>query len=236
MVASRAEEELLACLARASEGHRRLCPRQVLGVRIGRYAGALFGLPVPQSDKRLLAFVETDGCAVDGITAATGCTVGRRTMRVVDFGKVAATFVDTVSGRAIRIWPHPDARHRALTYAPEAADRWHAQLDGYRRMPARELLKFEHVMLNAPLAALLGRAGMRVECDACGEEVMNGREAVVGAVRVCRGCAGESYWSTVGGDDVACPAHARSQTSGLPSATMDVLKGELSGSLDAVVS
>jgi formylmethanofuran dehydrogenase subunit E len=43
----------------------------------------------------LLTILETDGCAADGVSAATGCWVGRRTLRVEDFGKVAATFVDT---------------------------------------------------------------------------------------------------------------------------------------------
>jgi formylmethanofuran dehydrogenase subunit E len=190
---ARVDRELLACLARASEGHRRLCPRQVLGVRMGQYAGELLGLSLPQSDKRLLAFAETDGCTVDGITAATGCTVGRRTMRIIDFGKVAATFVDTVSGRAMRIWPHRNARHRAQFYAPEAQDRWHAQLDGYCRMPTGELLVAEDVRLDAPLAAILGRAGLRVVCAGCGEEVMNGREVRTDELSLCRSCAGEPY-------------------------------------------
>jgi len=87
--------------------HQHLCPRQVLGVRMGMRAAVELGLNLPQSDKRVYAFVETDGCLVDGIVAATGCHVGRRTMQIVDFGKVAATFVDTASGTALRIFPHP---------------------------------------------------------------------------------------------------------------------------------
>src|SRR5512140_211752 len=87
-----------------------LCPRQVLGVRIGMYAADLFGLALPQHDKRLFAFVEADGCLVDGVAAATGCRVGNRTLRVVDYGKTAVTFVDTLDERAIRVIPHPFAR------------------------------------------------------------------------------------------------------------------------------
>src|SRR5262245_57508692 len=79
----------------SSAQHRRLCPRQVLGARMGMLAGDVLGVKLPQTDKRLLTIVETDGCMVDGIVAATHCRLGRRTLRVEDYGKVAATFVDT---------------------------------------------------------------------------------------------------------------------------------------------
>src|SRR5688572_19018238 len=74
--------------------HTRLCPRQVLGLRMGLLAGQLLRLELPRTDKRLIAIVETDGCTTDGIMAATGCSVGRRTMFIRDWGKVAATFID----------------------------------------------------------------------------------------------------------------------------------------------
>ena len=60
--------------------HRHLCPRQVLGARMGILAGRLHSLELPQKNKRLYTFVETDGCFADGIGAATGCWLGRRTM------------------------------------------------------------------------------------------------------------------------------------------------------------
>ena len=120
-----------ALLQASAARHQELCPRQVLGVRMGMLAGALLDLDLPQTDKRLLAIIETDGCATDGIAAATGCAVGRRTMRIEEFGKVAATFVDTATERAVRIVPRLEARALAREYAPEASSRWHAQLIGY---------------------------------------------------------------------------------------------------------
>ena len=103
---SRNQMKLLEDLLNKSAGsHHRLCPRQVLGVRMGLYAGRTLDLQVPRQDKRLHAFMEIDGCAVDGVTVATGCSVGRRTMHILDFGKVAATFVDKDTLKAIRIRP-----------------------------------------------------------------------------------------------------------------------------------
>jgi formylmethanofuran dehydrogenase subunit E len=102
---------------------KELCPRQVLGVRMGLLSGKLLGLDLPQLDKRLLTIVETDGCTTDGLAAATGCAVGRRTMRIEDFGKVAATCIDTRTGLSVRIVPRRESRMVAREYAPEAHNR-----------------------------------------------------------------------------------------------------------------
>jgi len=175
--------------------HHHLCPRQVLGVRMGMYAADLFALDLPQVDKRLFAFVETDGCLVDGIAVATGCWVGNRTMRVIDYGKSAATFVDTMSQRAIRISPARASRTRALTYAPNAPDRWHAQLEAYQRMPANELLEARAVTLTVSLEQIISQHGKRVVCEECGEDIINEREVRrVGQV-LCRACAAGAYYS-----------------------------------------
>lgn len=82
-------------------------------MRTGIYAGEVLGLTLPQAHKRLFTFVETDGCLIDGIVVATGCAVGHRTMRVMDYGKSAATFVDTLTERAVRIMPTRGSRARA---------------------------------------------------------------------------------------------------------------------------
>ena len=92
-------ETLADLLAQSSVLHRHLCPRQVLGVRMGLLAAELLSLDLPQTDKRLLTIVETDGCFTTGLSVATNCWVGRRTLRVEDYGKVAATFVDTAPAK-----------------------------------------------------------------------------------------------------------------------------------------
>ncbi|MFN8376677.1 MAG: FmdE family protein [Anaerolineae bacterium] len=174
--------------------HKHLCPRQVLGARMGLYAGKLLGLELPQSDKRLYTFVETDGCFSDGVAVATNCWLGRRTMRLMDYGKVAATFVDIEAERALRLHPHPQARTVALSYVPNAHSRWHAQLEAYQIMADEELLSVREVSLNLSMKALLSRAGMRVNCEECGEEILNEREVHVGDRILCRSCFGDSYW------------------------------------------
>jgi formylmethanofuran dehydrogenase subunit E len=174
--------------------HYHLCPRQVLGVRMGLHGGAALDLEVPRTDKRLLAFMETDGCGADGVSVATGCWVGRRTLRVIDFGKLAATFVDTHTGQAVRVVPRPGVREAAWRLAPMASNRWTAQLEGYQLMPEPELLLAQPVTLGVDLEKLISRPGLRVTCEACGEEILNEREVIHEEMVLCRACAGEAYY------------------------------------------
>jgi formylmethanofuran dehydrogenase subunit E len=192
---------LQAALDRLVALRPRLCPRQVLGVRIGLLGGSHLGLELPQVNKRLLVFMETDGCAADGVTAGTGCRLGRRTMRIMDFGKVAATFADTETGLAVRVAPKAGIREAAQRYAPEAGSRWEAQLAGYRIMPTTELLRIQQVTLTVDLEKLISRPGLRVTCEACGEEIMNEREVFHEGMLLCQSCHGHSYYRPALGPD-----------------------------------
>jgi formylmethanofuran dehydrogenase subunit E len=182
-------------LAQTAALHKHLCPRQVLGVRMGLYAAGLFPIELPQRDKRLLAFVETDGCFTDGVSVATGCSMGHRTMRLVDYGKVAVTFVDTHDGRAIRLSPNSDVRVRASDIAPAAASRWQAQLEAYQVIRSEELFMLQAVRLNLDLDTIVGKPGLRVNCSQCGEEILNQRGMAENGQTICRSCADKSYWS-----------------------------------------
>lgn len=189
-------EELLEI---SSARHRHLCPRQVLGVRMGMCAAGFLELDLPQRDKRLYTFIETDGCALDGVSVATGCWVGRRTMQVLDFGKIAATFVDTHTDRAVRIIPHPEVRQAVSRYAQHAKDHWHAYLDAYQVMPLDKLLVTQQVRLNISIRAIISSEDARTHCDQCGEEIFNEREVRLGQLVLCRSCAGGSYFELVSG-------------------------------------
>ena len=181
--------------------HKHLCPRQILGVRIGLrglLALALIDFThqthFENSRKRLLTIVETDGCGADGIAVAADCHVGRRTLRVLDYGKVAATFVDRKTGQAVRVRPALNVRELACDYAPEAKSRWHSYLEAYQIMPDEELLHVQPVQLTHPLEKIISRPLVRVNCAQCGEEVMNEREVVVNGRLLCKQCAHLGYY------------------------------------------
>jgi len=187
--------ELEELLRQAAALHRHLCPRQVLGVRLGMVAAQIFPGVLPQKNKRMLAMVEMDGCFADGVSVATGCSLGHRTMRLADEGKIAATFIDTHDGRALRLFALPDLRARAAASVPGAASRWHAYLEAYKQFPAEELFGKREVALNFDVKVLVGRPGARTVCILCGEEILNQREIVRDGQILCRSCAGQSYWA-----------------------------------------
>jgi formylmethanofuran dehydrogenase subunit E len=161
---------------------------------MGMLAGDILELDLPQEHKRLLTIVETDGCGADGIAVATNCWVGRRTLRIEDYGKMAATFVDTMTSRAIRIIPRREARQQAPEFAPETNQPWQAQLMGYQRMPAELLFAVQDVCLTQSLEKMISKPGRRVVCRECGEEIMNEREVVIDRKPLCRSCAGATYY------------------------------------------
>ena len=177
----------------ASARHKHLCPRQVLGARAAIAGAKALDLEVPRADKRLLVIVETDGCFVDGVEAVTGVSIGRRTLRVEDYGKIAATFVDVKTEKALRVAPQLDVREKAHHYAPEQTRRYFAMLHGYQRMPDEELLTIQPVKLVQPIAVIVSRAAARAKCEICGEEIINEREVEKDGRALCCACAGGGY-------------------------------------------
>ena len=181
-------------LKQSSARHDHLCPRQVLGVRIGLAGLSALGLESPVNKRTALIIIESDGCFADGIEVATGAAIGHRTLRVNDFGKIAATFADVRSGHAVRISPALDIRERALSYAPDEPRRYFAQLQGYQGMPDAELLRIQEVKLHPTLNELISQPLARVVCDYCGEEIINEREVLVNGATLCRACASDGYY------------------------------------------
>jgi formylmethanofuran dehydrogenase subunit E len=184
-------------LEEAVRFHGHLCPGQVLGVRMVLAGCRELGIERPRSaGKRLVVFVEIDRCATDAIQALTGVSIGKRTLKHLDYGKMAATFVDVEAGRAIRVVAREEARARAGEWAPGVADARQAQIAAYRVMPEGELLGITPVVIGP---GWLDRRRVRVICEACGEGVNYEREVVAGGRVHCRPCAtGNGYYRDVG--------------------------------------
>lgn len=183
-------------LEKSMQDHDHLCPRQILGVRIGLAGMKALGFTEPPKKKQLLVISETDGCFVDGVIAATGCTVGHRTLRVEDYGKVAVTFVDMKTERAVRIAPRPDIRERAGVFALEEPRHYFAQMQAYQVMPDEGMFTTQNVTLRRSVNEIVSRAGVRVKCDVCGEEILNEREIYQQNLILCHTCARGGYYRT----------------------------------------
>jgi len=187
----------------SSRDHDHLCPRQILGVRLGLAGMNAIGFDTPPDKTRLLVIVETDGCFADGLSAATTCTVGHRSLRVEDYGKTAATFVDTVTSQAVRVAPALDIRQKAYAYTPAEPRHYFAQMQAYQIMPDEEMFTVTEVGLAASIESILSRPGIRVNCDVCGEEIMNEREVKQNGLTLCRACAHGGYYRPVERDTIS---------------------------------
>jgi formylmethanofuran dehydrogenase subunit E len=188
-------------LALAAESHGHMCPGQVLGVRMAILGLRQLGIDDPvKHRKRLLTYVEIDRCATDAVSLVTGCRLGKRSLKFVDYGKVAATFVDTETQRAVRVVARDDSRTRAKSMFPALEEESQRQLEAYKVMDDGDLFIIQAVKVNLRPEDLPGRPRSRVACDECGEGINDGRERRVGGRLLCRSCAGESYYELVTSD------------------------------------
>lgn len=170
------------------------CPGQVLGVRMAMLACRLLGIDEPTQDKRLIVYVEIDRCMADAIAAVTGCRLGKRTLKHVDYGKCACTFVDTLTGRAVRILARDSAREHIWSYVPFGLDKETAQREAYKIMPDDELFVVQEVTVRIPEQDRPGRPISRVVCAICGEGINDRREVQLNGLVICRACAHGGYY------------------------------------------
>jgi formylmethanofuran dehydrogenase subunit E len=184
----------------AASNHGHMCPGQVLGVRMAMLGLTQLGIDDPfKHRKRLLTFVEIDRCATDAVSLVTGCRLGKRSLKYLDYGKVAATFVDLQTEQAVRIVARDDAREKAKAFNTGDADPYKQQLEAYKVMGDDELFTLERVRVKLRPEDLPGRPRSRVMCDKCGEGVNDRRERYVDGRALCRNCAGESYYEVLHG-------------------------------------
>lgn len=186
-------DQLLKASARA---HGHLCPGQVLGVRMSLLGLREVGIREPKGRdrKRLVVFVEMDRCATDAIQSVTGCSLGHRTMKFLDYGKMAATFVNLGTGKSVRVVAREDARQEARRVAGAALTAHDAQVEAYRVMPDNLLFTIMNVRVHISDEDLPGRPVGRVMCDMCGEFVQDMREVSHDGRVICKACAYGGYY------------------------------------------
>lgn len=174
-----------------------VCPGQVLGTRMAMLGCELLGIDPPDQEKRLFVFVEIDRCLADAVAAVSGCRLGKRTLKYIDYGKAAATFYDQRTGRAVRVVARDDAREKVARYAAPDMGKYEAQVHAYRVMPAEELFVVHQVAVDIAPENRPGRPVSRVTCQQCGEGVNDRREVHVDGQILCRACANGAYYHTL---------------------------------------
>lgn len=178
-------------LHEAEVAHGHLCAGQILGVRMAMLGLDKLGITDPRGAdrKRLVTFIEIDRCATDAIGVVTGCRLGKRALKLRDWGKMAATFIDLPSGRAIRIAALESSKARARELYPEIEDKNKQQMHAYRDMPDSDLFSEQWVSVPLDAREMPGYKSPRISCAVCGEGINYDREIRRDGQIFCQGCA-----------------------------------------------
>src|SRR5690348_16571787 len=183
-------ESLETLLREAEVAHGHLCAGQILGVRMAMLGCRLLGIHDPRGRdrKRMVTFVEIDRCATDAIAVVTGCRLGKRALKFRDWGKLAATFVDVETGKAVRIAARESSKALAREMHPEIESKNQQQMLAYREMSERDLFDVQNVKVDLTPQAFPGYKGERIVCEQCGEGINFKREVRRDGRILCRGC------------------------------------------------
>ena len=183
----------------AEVAHGHLCAGQVLGVRMAMLGLEKLGIEDARGKdrKRLVTYVEIDRCATDAVAVVTGCRLGKRALKFRDWGKVAATFVDLESGRAIRVAARESSKQKARELHPEIDNKNQQQMLAYREMSDEDLFSTQWVKVEVAASEMPGYKGERITCAKCGEGINFKKEVIREGQTLCRACSGEQYWTSI---------------------------------------
>ena len=181
-------------LIEAEHNHGHMCPGQILGVRMAMTGTRAVGIEEPRASRDLIVFVEIDRCAADAINTVTGCRLGRRTLKFRDYGKLAATFVNTRTSDAVRVVALEASRDLAAQLYGHLETKKARQMAAYQELPDDKLFSIEKVRVTLTEQELPGRPRTRVACAVCGEGVNDGREVRREGQVLCRACGGDRYY------------------------------------------
>lgn len=184
----------------SADAHGHLCPGQVVGVRMAMEGCRLIGLDNPSElpqIKKLIVYVEMDRCATDAICFVTGVRLGRRSLKFIDNGIMAATFINLETGKAFRIVSTESARALSKKYAPEILDKRQQQLEAYKKMAITELFDIEEVSVDVPACDMPGPTRFKQTCSNCGQVVRDKKEVLRNDKILCRPCALGTYYQPV---------------------------------------
>lgn len=193
--------DLDGLLAECGALHGHICPGQLLGVRMAQLGCLLTRVRDPRGAdrKKLIIWVEIDRCVADALSAVTGVRLGKRSLKYLDYGKVAATFLNLSENLSVRIVAKDESRGLADSLFPEIESKKERQMLTYRKADDDSLFKIERVQVGLGRYEMPGRPKSRVICEQCGEGVSDGREVADALGRkICRGCAFGTYYKLAG--------------------------------------
>ncbi len=171
---------------KVGDHHGHVCFGIAMGTKMTLAAMKYLGLDPQVKNKNLIVYAEIDRCMTDAVQIITGCTLGHRSLKHVDYGKFAATFVNQTSGKAVRATIRESFEMKG---SPQEV------VEKMAQTPEEQVVNLQEVTVNIPEMDLPGFPKRRENCAVCGERIMDGREVIRNEIVLCRACANGKYYS-----------------------------------------
>ena len=179
-------------LKKAVEFHGELCGGIAIGTKLGMYGLELLGMELNKRHKNLIVILENERCTADGIQAVTKCTIGKRSLKLVYYGRFAATFYNMETGEAYRV---SDADANKKDKVKETREE---MVERFRVTPPEELFNVEKVKVkDFKEEQKPGDPHVTEWCCECGEKITDNYHLIRDDKAICRSCAAESYYEVI---------------------------------------
>lgn len=178
-------------LEKAGNFHGDICGGIVIGTKLAMYALEKMGMELNKKNKDLIVFVEIDRCMSDAVQAITGCSMGKRSLKQMGYGKFAATFYNISTGEAYRI-TDVDANSKE-----ESDETTEELIERFKNTPNEKLFNAQKVEIKLDENELPGKPRETAFCSLCNEKVMDGRHNLIGGKAVCKSCSEVSYYKII---------------------------------------
>jgi len=172
-------------LEKCREFHGHLCMGQALGARIGIKGMELIE---PVTPKDVIVFVENDRCVADAVLVVSETRLGRRTLKMRDYGRMAATFWNPSTKKAWRV--------RAQYDGPkvDGEDALRDLMD----LPDEAMVLWQPVQVEVPESDMPGHPKRIVPCSVCGERIFDSKDRPGPQGPICQACAEGAYYLPLG--------------------------------------
>jgi formylmethanofuran dehydrogenase subunit E len=144
---------------------------------------------------KLIVYIEMDRCTADAVAHVTGVKLGRRSLKFMGYGIMAATFVNLETGKAFRVVSTEEASELAPYFAQQISGKHAQQMEAYKRMPDNVLFRVYQAKVALNESDMPGPTRFKATCTRCGQVVRDGREVLKDGRPYCLPCAGGAYFS-----------------------------------------
>ncbi|HSW36088.1 MAG TPA: FmdE family protein [Candidatus Limnocylindrales bacterium] len=172
-------------LKKVNDFHGHTCTGIVLGTRMTLAGMRYLGLDPHAKNRNIIAYTEIDRCMADAVLVITGCSLGRRSLKYVDYGKFAFTLIEQTNGRAVRVIVKEDFGGQ---------NSMEETIQKISTITDEKLITLQKVTVDISEYDLPGYPKRTAQCSVCGEKIMDGRDLVKDGIVCCRACAQGKYY------------------------------------------